>query len=360
MEIERDTCYNSVTKANAKTAEQEDRQMKHMKFRKTLAALCAAAVTLTCAAGMGMSAAGAAQYATVTDDMNFRAVPRGYVMGTVPKGVQVQVLSYVDGWNKIIYNGQTGYIYGGNLSTDAVTILPSSSSSSSSSSSVNKNGTEMKVSVSSGYLRLRKSKEYRSDNELARLYNGETVKVQDSSDGTFWYVYVPSKGLSGYVNKNYLKSSSSGSSSSSSSSTVSGKTMTVKVDDGYLALRTAKAFVYENEIGSLYTGDKVTVIEQQAGTYWYVYSPKHGKYGYVNKNYLVDSSAPSSYTSKTVKVSDGYLALRNAKAFEYENEIGRLYTGDTFYVTDTSGSTYWYGYSPKHGKYGYVNKNYLY
>ena len=332
--------------------------MKTNRLKKTLAALCAAVMTLTCAAGMGMSTAGA-QYATVTDDMNFRAVPRGYIMGTVPKGAQVQVLSYVDGYNKIIYNGKTGYIYGGNLSTDAVTIVTPSSSS----SSANTNGTEMKVKVSSGYLRLRKSKEYRSDNELARLYNGETVKVQDSSDGTFWYVYVPSKGISGYVNKNYLTKASSGSSSGSSSSSTApsgGETMTVKVDEGYLALRNAKGFYYENEIGSLYTGDTVKVVEKQAGTYWYVYSPKHGKYGYVNKNYLVTGSgAPSEYTKKTVSVSDGYLALRTAKAFAYENEIGELYTGDTFYVTDSSGSTYWYGYSPKHGKYGYVNKNYL-
>ena len=328
--------------------------MKKTFLKKMAAVFGAVLMTAACAVYAPANDAVSSGTGTVTDDMNFRAVPRGYVMGTVPKGAQVQVLSYVDGWNKIVYNGQTGYIFGGNISTGSSTQSSSSTAS----------GTEMKVRVSSGYLRLRKSKEYRSDNELARLYNGETVKVQDSSDGTFWYVYVPSKNLSGYVNKNYLSkagSSSSGSSQTAKPVQTDGETYSVKVNDGYLALRTAKAFEYENEIGSLYTGDKVKVIEKQAGTYWYVYSPKHGKNGYVNKDYLVkEGGAPSTSKTYTVRVSDGYLALRTAKAFAYENEIGELYTGDTFQVTDTSDSTYWYGYSPKHGKYGYVNRNYLY
>lgn len=64
--------------------------------------------------------------------------------------------------------------------------------------------------------------------------------------------------------------------------------------------------------------------------------------------------------TKTVSVSKGYLALRSAKAYDAANEIGELYTGDTVQVTDTSDSTYWYVYSPKLGKSGYVNKDYLY
>ena len=64
-------------------------------------------------------------------------------------------------------------------------------------------------------------------------------------------------------------------------------------------------------------------------------------------------------TSYTVTVADGYLALRNAKAYDDKNEIGKLYTGDTVDVTDSSGSTYWYVYSSRLGKSGYVNKNYL-
>lgn len=136
-----------------------------------------------------------------------------------------------------------------------------------------------------------------------------------------------------------------------------GKTYTVKVDSGYLALRTAKAFERKNEIGELYTGDTVEVTDTSDSTYWWVYSPKHNKNGYVNKNYLVDASTAGD--TWTVKVDSGYLALRTAKAFERENEIGELYTGDTVQVKDTSDSTYWWVYSPKYKREGYVNKNYL-
>ena len=107
---------------------------------------------------------------------------------------------------------------------------------------------------------------------------------------------------------------------------MAGDMYNVKVDSGYLALRTAKAYDYNNEIGELYTGQSVEVQDTSDSTYWWVYAPTLGKSGYVNKNYLVRSS--SSYIgSATVKVDSGYLALRTAKAFAYENEIGSLYTG---------------------------------
>ena len=41
-----------------------------------------------------------------------------------------------------------------------------------------------------------------------------------------------------------------------------------------------------NEIGQLNTGDPVELIEKEDSTYWYVFVPKLGKEGYVDKNYL--------------------------------------------------------------------------
>ena len=89
-----------------------------------------------------------------------------------------------------------------------------------------------------------------------------------------------------------------------------------------------------------------------------MYSPKYGKNGYVNKNYLTGGTV--SYPTYTVSVSKGYLALRTAKAYDASNEIGELYTGDTVQVIDSSDNGYWYVYSPKLNKNGYVNRNYLY
>ncbi len=212
-------------------------------------------------------------------------------------------------------------------------------------------GSTYTVKVDSGYLALRTAKAYDSKNEIGSLYTGDTVEVSDTSDSTYWYVYSPKLGKYGYVNKNYLVAAKQ--------STGSGDTWTVKVDSGYLALRTAKAYDYSNEIGSLYTGDTVVVSDYSDSTYWYVYSSKLGKYGYVNKNYLYGGSVPTGTNTYSVKVDSGYLALRTAKAYDSKNEIGSLYTGDTVEVSDYSDSTYWYVYSAKLGKYGYVNKNYL-
>ena len=209
------------------------------------------------------------------------------------------------------------------------------------------------VNVQKNYLALRSAKAYDYYNEIGKLYKGESVQVQDTSDPTYWWVYAPSLGKSGYVNKNYL-----------TPATPSGTSYTVKVAKGYLALRTAKAYDYYNEIGKLYTGDTVQVQDTSDATYWWVYAPSLGKSGYVNRNYLVGAGpvptpAPPSGETYTVSVAKGYLALRTAKAYDYSNEIGALYSGDTITITDKSDPTYWWGYSPKLGKSGYVNRNYL-
>ncbi|MBQ6390379.1 MAG: hypothetical protein IJH88_01995, partial [Eggerthellaceae bacterium] len=118
---------------------------------------------------------------------------------------------------------------------------------------------------------------------------------------------------------------------------------TVKVDKGYLALRTAPAYDYSNEIGELYTGDVVTVKEKPSGDYWWVYSSKYGRNGYVNKNYLTKGS--SDYGKYNEKVDRDYLALLTAPAYDYSNEIGELYTGDVVTVKEKPSGDYWWVYS---------------
>ena len=116
-----------------------------------------------------------------------------------------------------------------------------------------------------------------------------------------------------------------------------GEVCTVYVAKGYLALRTRKAYDSSNEIGELYTGDVVTVQDASDATYWYVYSQRLGKYGYVNRNYLVAGSTPAAKTL-SVRVEKGYLALRYAPGYDEANEIGELYTGDTVQVLSEGGT----------------------
>ena len=135
-------------------------------------------------------------------------------------------------------------------------------------------------------------------------------------------------------------------------------TYQVGVSKGYLALRSAMAYDSSNEIGELYSGDTVQLIDTSDSQYWYVYSQKLEKNGYVNKDYLIGGT--TTYATRTVSVATGYLALRSAKAYDSSNEIGQLYSGDTVQLVDTTDAQYWYVYSQKLCKYGYVNKDYLY
>ena len=90
-----------------------------------------------------------------------------------------------------------------------------------------------------------------------------------------------------------------------------------------LDLRTDTSYNSGNEIGELYSGDLVEVLDYTGATgYWYVYSPKYDDFGYVNNDYLdsVTSSVSSYNTMWTVSVSTGYLALRNAPEYDASNE----------------------------------------
>lgn len=135
---------------------------------------------------------------------------------------------------------------------------------------------------------------------------------------------------------------------------------TVSVNTGYLALRSAQAYDASNEIGKLYTGDKVVHLETPSETngYYFVYSYSLKKTGYVNSDYLLyDGMVQDNFW--TVKVDQGYLALRSEKAFDSSNELGELYTGDSVLVLNDGDPKYWLVYSQDLFCTGYVNCEYL-
>ena len=67
----------------------------------------------------------------------------------------------------------------------------------------------------------------------------------------------------------------------------------VHVNSGHTALRSERECNPSNEIGTLTNGDYVVPVNTQNSTYWYVYSPKTGCYGYVNSNYLFKLKEPA-------------------------------------------------------------------
>ena len=62
---------------------------------------------------------------------------------------------------------------------------------------------------------------------------------------------------------------------------------------------------------------------------------------------------------KTVYVSSGYLALRDAPTFNNGTEIGQLNTGDSVLIEGEASGSYIYVYSPKYGTSGWVNAGFL-
>ena len=170
------------------------------------------------------SAALAASMQYVQTDMNFRQGPSitAATIGSVPAGAQVEVLDLKDGWNLIRYNGVTGYIHGGNLA-DTFIVKP---------------------------LPPKQATAAQTSNSTRDYFdNNWTQTARNMEDNTFTW-------------------------------------KTVKVDSGYLALRSVPTYDTSNEIGQLYNGDTVRIDGEISGSYITVYSPKYNTTGWVNAGFL--------------------------------------------------------------------------
>jgi len=92
----------------------------------------AAAGTAAASAGASSSAAGTSgQSVKVLYGMNFRATPgmNGRIMGGIPAGTTVQYLGSSNGWDKVVYNGVTGWIASGRTASVGISALASAGSS---------------------------------------------------------------------------------------------------------------------------------------------------------------------------------------------------------------------------------------
>ena len=216
---------------------------------------------------------------------------------------------------------------------------------------------------------------------LGIVKRGDEVTVLAHPDDTYAYIYAADESAYGYVERSKLSdeevkdepkedTGAGNANNGQASADILGAgsppvnyqgVYYVKVTKGYLALRNAKAFDASNEIGKMYNGDYVQAIRTDE-IYWYVYSPSLGAYGYTNSEYLVSStsSAASAYSNVYyANVASGYLALRDAQAYDSANEIGKIANGQEVDVVDSSNGTYWYVYVPALKRYGYVNSEYL-
>ena len=153
---------------------------------------------------------------------------------------------------------------------------------------------EYEVEVETGFLALRTAKKYDDKNIIAKLYNGDIVIScpSENDDSDYIYVYSPKHKMHGYVNCHYLNYNT----------IRSFDYRYVKVETGYLALRSKKAYDKSNEIGKLYTGEMVYILDNSDSEYWIVYAPSLSRTGYVNRNYLHTSSTVPQYSESDIPV----------------------------------------------------------
>ncbi len=251
------------------------------------------------------------------------------------------------------------------------------------------------VDIKSGDTMTIRSLPEEDANAVGILKRGQKVTLMADMSGDFDYIYADQAKTYGYVESSGLSSKKVSTAKASDQTAVTPQqtvpahpqTRTqpkaqdrvfgpaaapvshlgeyyVSVQKGYLALRNAKAFDSSNEIGQMNNGESVWAMETN-GTYWYVYSPSLGMYGYTNSGYLTTSKASSTQSTSSylgvyyANVASGYLALRNDTAFDAANEIGQIANGAEVDVIDMSAGQYWYVYVPSLGQTGYVNSAYL-
>ena len=194
-----------------------------MKMKRTLRNLVIGAV-MAATAITASATAFAGQYVQTT--MNFRsgASKTSASIGSVPAGAEVEVLGSTNGWDLVRYNGQTGYIHGGNLGSSFVARQQAKQGQNTAQNyrttqnyfdnnwtgtAANMNtqtGAWKTVKVNDGYLALRRDTSYDQSNVIGQLYTGDQVEIQGSgSQGSYVFVYSPKYGCNGWVNAGFLR-----------------------------------------------------------------------------------------------------------------------------------------------------------
>ena len=191
--------------------------MKKALRNLVIGAVMAATVITTSAAAF------AGQFVQTT--MNFRsgASKTSASIGSVPAGAEVDVLGSVNDWDLVRYNGQTGYIHGGNLGSTKPQVQKQAAAqhtntykttqsyfdnnwTGTAANMNNQTGAWKTVKVDSGYLALRRDCTYDQSNEIGQLHTGDQVEIQGSgAAGSYVFVYSPKYGCNGWVNAGFLR-----------------------------------------------------------------------------------------------------------------------------------------------------------
>jgi len=319
-----------------------------------------AAATVTVMLAMPAAPALAAKEAasakgTATSSVYIRsAAGGGEVLGSVPKGVTVDVLGISGLWVKVVYKGVTGYVFNEYITVDEaakdaeIKVTPESFTG--------------KVKAT-GNLNVRKGPGT-GYSKLGSVASGAKVKVTGVSGE--WYA-IEYNGKTGYVSKEYIaKADAESNKDESKDETTKTESFkgVVKVS-GSLNVRKGAGTQYA-KLGTLKNGKEVTVTGSKGDWYAIDYN---GTTGYVSRDYITkkqddttqkdetgdkdDTVTDTSFTGK-IKVS-GSLNVRKGAGTSYA-KLGTLKNGAQVKVTGSKGNWYAIDYN---GKTGYVSGDYV-
>ena len=218
----------------------------------------------------------AVQAETVERSMNFRSEPSatGSLIGSVPKGASVTVLSSQNGWDYISYNGANGWIHGGNVTNQPAAQTAASETGSAASSAAGASGQSVKVLKGMNF----RAKPGMDGRIMGGIPAGTKVKYLGSSNGWDKVVY---NGVTGWIASGRITTegidaqASAGSSAAAQTSTLSSAAGTTKTVTNAMNFRAAGNLA-GSLIGLIPAGSKVIYVTCADGWEQVIYNGQSG------------------------------------------------------------------------------------
>ncbi|MFB9758494.1 C40 family peptidase [Ectobacillus funiculus] len=267
------------------------------------------------------------------------------VIGHVQQGQEVTVVSELENWYKINFNGQTAYV-----SKDYISAGSDSQAETSSPATVQQDGTYV---VDAASLRVRTGAgTYHPI--IGGVLEGQALQVTGIENG--WY-QVTYKGSTGYVSSEYVRFVQGGTNveNTVAAAPAAPTTQSLYVDTASLHVRSGAGSQY-GVLGSVKLGQKLEVSNEQNGFFQISYN---GQTGYVAKAYLsetpVAAAAPAAPTTQSLYVDTASLNVRSGAGSQY-GVLGSVKLGQKLEVSSEQNGFFQISYN---GQTGYVAKAYL-
>lgn len=272
---------------------------------------------------------------TVTADalrLRSQANTNSAVLNLAPRNSVVTLLEELDGWYKVSYGDQVGY-----MSADWLDVTQSGSEAVVGQGTVTADALNVRSGAGTMY------------NRLGLLYKGTSVMIREDC-GNGWYK-ISGGGYTGYVSGEWVKVSGNSSSDSSDAQPIG----TGTVNTACLNVRSGAGTGY-SRVGYLYSGNSVSILKD-CGNGWYQISYGSGS-AYVCAEYIStgsDSGDSDGGEQTTGIVTADALNVRSGAGTGY-SRLGLLYSGNS--VTILGSSNGWHKISYRNGV-GYVSAEYV-